>query len=97
MAITLIQGIKVHPSVLVKDKEHPLYIGNVEEWLKFNDEQRKIYAREARKGHKTALAQSLIYEGYVKEIRHYLRSGDWISNFYGKDQEHKTIWRTVAA
>ena len=98
MATSLtIQGIKVHPSVCKKDKEHPLYIGEVEKWLKFNDEQRKIYAKEARKGHKHSLAQSLIHEGYVKEIRHYLRSGDWISDFFGKDQESKTIWRTIRA
>ena len=97
MATTLVQGIKVHPSVLKKNKDHPLYVGEVEEWLKFNDEQRKIHAKNARKGHTHSLAQSLIHEGYVKEIRHYLRSGDWISDFFGKDQESKTIWRTIRA
>ena len=40
MATTLVQGIKVHPSVLKKNKDHPLHISEVEKWLKFNDEQR---------------------------------------------------------
>ena len=97
MATTLVQGIKVHPSVLKKDKDHPLHIANVVEWLKHNEDMRRIHAKNARKKHKGYLAQSLIYEGYVRELRHYLRTGDWISNFYGKDQEHKIIWRTVAA
>tara|TARA_R100000656_G_scaffold9574_1_gene10389 strand:- start:45 stop:338 length:294 start_codon:yes stop_codon:yes gene_type:complete len=97
MATTLIQGVKAHPSVLKKDKDHILYRDNVENWLKFNNEQHKILAKAARKGHKESLAQSLIHEGYVKEIRHYLRTGDWISDFFGRDQEHITIRRTIVA
>jgi hypothetical protein len=96
MATTLVQGVKAHPSVFKKDKDHPLYIVNVEEWLKHNEDMRRIHAKDARYKHKGSLAQSLIHEGYVREIRHYLRTGDWISNFYGKDQELKIKWRTVA-
>ena len=97
MATTLVHGIKVHPFVLKKDKDHPLHVANVEEWLKHNEDMRRIHAKDARKKHKGSLAQSLIHEGYVREIRHYLRTGDWISDFYGKDQEHKIKWRTVVA
>ena len=97
MATTLVQGIKAHPSVFKKDKDHPLYIVNVEEWLKHNEDMYRLHAKYARKKLKGSLAQSLIHEGYVRELRHYLRTGDWISDFYGKDQEHKTIWRTVVA
>ena len=97
MAITLVQGIKLHPSVLKKDKDHPLYIVNIEEWLKHNEVMYRLHAKYTRKELKGSLAQSLVYKGYIREIKHYLKTGDWISNFYGKDQEHKTIWRTVAA
>ena len=97
MATTLVHGIKVHPFVLKKDKDHPLYIVNVEEWMKHNEDMHRLHAKYARKKLKGSLAQSLIHEGYVRELRHYLRTGDWISDFFGRDQEHRTIRRTIVA
>jgi len=91
----LIAGIKPHPSVLAVPKDKPLNISDVKDWLEYNDNMRKHYSKLARKKEKGALAGGLIHEGYVKEIRHYLRTGDWISDFYGRHQEFKTPRRVV--
>ena len=93
----LIAGIKPHPSALAVSKDKPLNISDVKDWLEYNDNMRKKYSILARKKEKGALSESLIHEGYVKEIKHYLRHGDWISDFFGKNQEHKITWRTVAS
>ena len=90
-----IAGIEPNPICLAVPEGDNLHISNIEEWAEYNDRKRKEYARLSRKGEKGALAYGLRYEGYLKEIKHYLRTGDWISDFYGKDQEHKIKWRTV--
>ena len=43
-----------------------------------------------------AIAQRSMRLGYIKDMRHYLRNGDWISPFYGKNMSHKTKMKVVA-
>ena len=94
-SLKMIGGVKPHPSVLKHDREHPLYIGDVADWLDSNVKEAQKCARLVRRGHKEFIAHRYIHEGYVKDIRHYLRTGDWISDFFGRDQEHKIKWRSV--
>ena len=101
-----IANIKLHPAVLIPKKNHPLHIDKVEKWLDKNNDLANKYAQLSRKKEKgvalskkekgALVALSLIHEGYVKEIKHYLRYGDWISSFYGEDQEFKPEWRIIA-
>ena len=85
-----IAGIEPNPICLAVPEGYNLHISNIEEWVEYNDRKKKEYARLARKGEKGALAYGLRYEGYLKEIKHYLRTGDWISDFFGKYQESLT-------
>ena len=34
-------------------------------------------------------------EGYIKDMRHYLRTGDWISILSGKDMQDITKTRVI--
>ena len=34
-------------------------------------------------------------EGYVRNMQHYLKHGDWIDNFYGEYEEKKVQWVTI--
>ena len=34
-------------------------------------------------------------ESYLREMRQYLRTGTWVSDFYGENQEFKTQWRVI--
>ena len=90
-----IVNIELHPAVLIPKKGHPLHVDEVERWLETNAILANNLARLARKKEKGALALSLIHEGYVKDIKHYLRHGDWISDFYGEYQEFETKWRMI--
>ena len=38
--------------------------------------------------------KELDHKTYAKECEHYLKTGDWISNFYGMYQENKIIWKS---
>ena len=78
-----------HPSVTKLDKDHALFINNVVSWFDYNVQEALACRSKFRLGDKSMLAQRYIHEGYVKDIRHYLRTGDWISEFFGKHQEHK--------
>jgi hypothetical protein len=96
-----IANIEVHSIALSYGEEHPLHIDKVEEWLEHAEENKKEYARLARKkikslSCKNPLACSLIHEGYIKEIKHYLRTGDWISSVYGMEQEHIVRRKRIA-
>jgi len=88
-------GVKPHHSVLKRDKDHPLYIKGVLDWMEHNNALVKEHSRLARRGDKDSMSQRYIHEGYVRDIRHYLRTGDWISDFFGKNQEHKIKWRSI--
>jgi hypothetical protein len=84
----------LHPNVLKPKKDHPLFIEEVLKWLEFNKQQAGQYRSLARRGNKEATAKRYIHEGYAKDINHYLRYGDWISDFFGANQEHKIFWKS---
>ena len=88
-------GVQLYHSVTKHGKDHPLYIKEVLDWMNHNNDLAKEHSRLARRGDKDSMSQRYIHEGYVRDIRHYLRTGDWISDFFGKNQEHKIRWRST--
>ena len=94
-ALKTVAGVKPHPIILKHAKDHPLHVDNITAWLEHNDALAKEYAKSVRRGHKEFIGKRYIHEGYVKDIRHYIRTGDWISDFFGKNQEHRIRWRTL--
>ena len=71
-------------------------VDKVLEWIKHNQEVSRSMARDIRMNVQGAIARRSMRDGYVKDMRHYLRTGDWISLFYGKDMKNKTKYRTIA-
>ena len=86
----------VHPSVMSKPEEDMFSYKNVKSWLAHNKDlaaQERQSVRAKIKGAQGRLGQ---IEGYVSDIQHYLKTGDWINNFYGKEQGKKIKWKVVA-
>ena len=86
----------IHESIRNLPDDHKINPEKVKEWIKVQSEYisgERIAVRENVKGAKAKLAD---HKGYVKEMRYYLKTGDWISCFYGKNQEHKTLYRSDA-
>ena len=79
---------------LPKDATFQVY--KILEWIKHNQEVSRSLNREVRMNTKGAIAKRSMRDGYIKDMRHYLRTGDWISLFYGKDMQNLTKYRVIA-
>lgn len=85
----------VHPDVYDKPDEYYLSYKNVKRWIKSNKEQLGPLKRAVRQNVKGAHAELASVSAYIRHCEWYLRTGDWIDNFYGENQEHKITWRTT--
>lgn len=86
----------VHESVLAKPDDNLFSLKNVREWIKYNKELRTEEKRAVRANVKGAEAKVASLDGYIRNMEHYLRTGDWIDSFYGKDQNNKIRWKVWA-
>ena len=91
----------IHEDVKNLPDDNTLSVKNVKEWEKHNKErvkELKYKIRRMDKGkEKTLLERELgNREVYIMNIARYLDTSVWLDLFYGKDQEHKTKWRTIA-
>ena len=86
----------IHPSVLSKPDDDPLSVKSIKKWIKHNKEKASAYLTNSRRRGATpkqAIADSINSDNtkaYIRFMEHYLRTGDWISNFMGDDEEKKT-------
>ena len=92
----------VYPSVLAKPDDDPLSFVTVKKWIKHNKEKASAYLTNSRRRGASS-KQSIIdkirsenVKAYIRNMEHYLKSGDWVSNFMGADEEMKTQWKCVA-
>ena len=91
----------IHEDVKNLSDDNTLSVKNVKEWEKHNKErvkELKYKIRRMDKGkEKTLLERELgNREVYIMNIARYLDTSVWLDLFYGKDQEHKSKWRTIA-
>jgi len=86
----------IHESIRNLSDDHKISPKKVKEWIKAQKEYISDERASVRANIKGAKAKLADHQGYVKEMRGYLKTGDWISCFYGKKQEHKTLYRSNA-
>ena len=89
------QNTSIHPSVLALPDDHYLSYKNVKGWIKTNKELVSGLRGDVRRDVKGAKAKLHSKEGYVRNMQHYLKHGDWIDNFYGEYEEKKVQWVTI--
>ena len=89
----------IHPDVKALDDDHYLSVKNVKEWEKHNKERVKelkpLICKATGKDEKDLRRELFNRDGYLKNIATYFDTATWLDLFYGKDQEHKTRWKTV--
>ena len=85
----------VHPSVLARPAEDKLSYDNVREWQKHCKELMSSYRPLVRQKTPGAFMKYEALRGYVSDIDHYIRTGDWISNYYGKEMQSRTRWKPI--
>ena len=86
----------IHESLRNLPDDYPLHPKKVKVWIKTQKDLANAERKAVRQGIKGALARQGVHEGYVRNMKTYLRSGDWIDMFYGEHQEHRIRHRCVA-
>ena len=91
----------IHEDVRDLPDDNTLSVKNVKEWEKHNKErvkELKYKIRRLDKGkEKTLLERELgNREVYLMNIARYFDTSVWLDLFSGKDQEHKTKYKTIA-
>ena len=89
------QHQNIHPEVLARPDDHFLSLKKVRSWMKNTKEQISSLRGEVRRDVKGAKAKLHSKEGYIRNMQHYLKHGDWIDNFYGEHEEKKIKWITI--
>ena len=89
------QNQSIHPEVLAKPDDHFLSVKNVRSWIKSSKEQLSSFKSEMRRDVKGAKAKVYSKEGYIRNMQHYLKHGDWIDDFYGEYEEKKVRWKKI--
>ena len=91
----------IHEDVKALPDDNTLSVKNVKIWEKHNkdrvkDSKYKIRRMDNGKDKKLLERELFNREGYLKNIATYLDTSMWLDLFYGKDQERKTKWKTLA-
>ena len=92
----------VYSSVLAKPDDDPLSLKSIKKSIKHNKEKASAFLTNSRRRGTTpkqSIADKINADGakaYIRMMEHYLRTGDWISDFMGDDEEKKTQWKCVA-
>ena len=89
----------IHPDVKNLPDDNTLSVKNVKDWQKHNKERvtdLKYKIRRMDKGKDRTLLEREVENRtvYLANINKYLDTSTWLDLFYGKDQEHKTRYRT---
>ena len=91
----------IHEDVRDLPDDNTLSVKNVKEWEKHNKErvkELKYKIRRMDKGKERTLLERELgnREVYLMNIARYFDTSIWLDLFYGKDQEHKTRYKTIA-
>ena len=91
----------IHEDVKALPDDNTLSVKNVKEWEKHNKDrvrELKYKIRRMDKGKDKTLFERELgnREVYLANIARYLDTSVWLDLFYGKDQEHKTRYKTIA-
>ena len=89
----------IHEDIKDLPDDNTLSVKNVKEWEKHNKErvkELKYKIRRMDKGKEKTLFEREVENRsvYLININKYLDTSTWLDLFYGKDQEHKTRYRT---
>jgi hypothetical protein len=91
----------IHEDVKNLPEDATLSLKNVKEWEKHNKERVKDLKYSIRRMTKGKEQTILIRELHNREVFlinmiRYFDTGVWLDLFYGKNQEYKTKWKTIA-
>ena len=84
-----------HKIIIDKGKDYYLSEDKVLHWIFSNEQELPFLKRDMKNNVKGAISEYHYRKAYIKEMKYYLRTGTWISDCYGENQEFKTYWRVI--
>ena len=93
----------IHHTVLSKPENDKLSMKNVKEWIK--EAKRRCGGSMQRmlvvvalhhKFSNVKMAMSESKKAYVRQMEHYLKTGDWIAQYMGAKENERTVWTCTA-
>ena len=91
----------IHKSVLALPDEDKYSFKNVKEWIKESKELAAQYNKQAKSSRNSPMDRQQAFtlatdkKAYIRMCEHYLKTGDWIAMFSGKNEEHKVVSKCV--
>ena len=90
----------IHEDVKALPDDNTLSVKNVKEWEKHNKDRvkecKKLMRRMTKGKDRTLLEREVENRSvYLANIVRYFDTSTWLDLFYGKNQEHKTRYRTL--
>jgi len=85
----------IHPDVAMLPDDDPLSLKNVRNWIKTQKEllaSARVSLRQNVKGAEALVAK---HEGYINNLKRYIRDGVYTDLFYGEHQQSKVNLRSV--
>ena len=76
--------------------DHPMSPANVKKWIKTQKGLASAERAGVRQKVKGAEARLANHESYIRNCQTYLRTGDWVDDFYGEHQQGKIRKRCIA-
>ena len=86
----------IHPSLRDLSDDSPISPKKVKQWIKTQKDIMSSEKAAERQGVKGARSRWKNAEAYIRDMNTYLRTGDWVSMFYGEHEQHKVKYKCVA-
>lgn len=86
----------LHESLHNLPDEHELHPDKIKQWIETQKDLATVERKAIREKIKGAAARQASHEGYIKHMQRYLRTGDWVDDFYGEYQQNKVKHRCHA-
>ena len=96
--------VGVHPTVLVLPEDNTFSLKNVKRWIDTQEgiarsagQTERSRTREmSQKNRDAAMRKRINALAYIRIIRYYIRTGDWIGMYWGEHEQNLTKWKVIA-
>ena len=90
------QKVAASPSPRTLPDDDAFNPDKVKQWINIQKELVALERKGIRYKVKGAIANHANHEAYIKNLQRYLRTGDWVDDFYGEHQQEKVRHRCIA-
>ena len=94
----------VHPSVIALPDDDMLSYKKIKKWIDTQEgkarsagqTERSKSSEMSNKKRNAAMRERMDAQGYIRFMKYYLRTGDWIALYYGEHEQNLTKWKVIA-